>query len=105
MGQHGTAVVHVPGRVHGQQHPPHGLQLIGAKRLEDDAALAGREEARAPGHLDDVGVLEHGPEAAVVHLARSAPDRPAQLGQRLVGRALDEGVGIGTGRPRTAISR
>ena len=95
MGQHGTAVVQVPGRVHGQEHPPHGLHLIRGQRLDDHPTLAGREQARALGHLDHVGVLEDGPEAAAIHLTEVHRIAPPQFGQRLVGRPVDEGVGIG----------
>ena len=95
MGQHGTPVIQVPWRVHGQEHPPHGLHLIRGQRLDDHATLAGREQARALGHLDHIGVLEDGPEAAVIHCAEVHRITPAQLGQRLVRRAVDEGIRIG----------
>jgi len=102
------AVVGVPRRVHRQQHPAHHLERLGVEVLDDDAALARREQVRFTRDVDDVGVLEHRPEAGLaVHLLPVDGVVAPQRGQDVVRNAGDERVGAGQvdGRLHGVVSR
>ena len=71
------------------------LELLGREVLEHDAALARREQLRLAGDVHDVGVLEHRPVAGLVrHLLQVDGLRAPQLGEHLVRRRADVGVGV-----------
>ena len=92
----GLAVCLMAGRIHRQQHAAHHLEAVGVESLEHHAALGRREQVGFPGDVHHVVVAEHGPEArlAVAHLLPGDTFAGAQLGEFVVGDAVDEGVGV-----------
>ena len=58
----------------------------GCEVLEHDPALAGREQHGLAGHVHEVGVLEHGPEAGLAgHVLPVDGVGAAQLGEHSCG--------------------
>src|SRR5436190_18628024 len=80
----------MPRRVHREQHPPHLLEPDRIEILEDDTALARREQDRMASDVVDIGVLEHRPIARFAgHVLPVDGLATAKLGEDVVRRTSD----------------
>ena len=96
----GTPVVDVTRRIHREEHHAHHLELLGREILEHDSAGTRREQVGFARDMHDVGVPQHRPVARLAaHLLPVHGLGAAQLGELLVRRTLDVGVGVGEIQP------